>query len=141
MDHAAFMGRLQRFGHLFADRERVLHGHRSDLQSFGEGITLDQFHNQKVYGLARRGLLPRRLRGRRRRDDVRLKPVDRRDVGMVQRCEYLRLSLKPGHPLRITRKKIRQHLDRHLAIQARVAGAIDLPHPARPDGSENLIGA
>ena len=35
----------------------------------------------------------------------------------------------------------RQDLDRDVAAEARVLGAVDLPHAARADGGEDLVGA
>jgi hypothetical protein len=33
-----------------------------------------------------------------------------------------------------------EHLDGHRAIEARVVGAVDLTHPARADGCDDLVG-
>jgi len=60
---------------------------------------------------------------------------------MVQGCTRLRLALEPGEPLGILRKRLRQHLDRHLAPERRIARAIDLPHAARANGGEDLVRA
>ena len=42
------------------------------------------------------------------------------------------------HP-RVLGEALGQHLDRDLAMQARVAGAIDLAHPARAQRSDDLV--
>ena len=49
---------------------------------------------------------------------------------MIQRCEQLRLALKPREPLGVVRELVGQDLDRHLAREVRVLGAIHLSHPA-----------
>src|SRR4051794_18156358 len=49
---------------------------------------------------------------------------------MVQLRDGLRLSVEALLKLEIRRERGRQQLDRHDAIEARVAGSIDLPHPA-----------
>ena len=54
--------------------------------------------------------------------------VNRRDVRMAQRREDFRLALKARGALGIARHRLRQHLDRDVALQPRVARAIDLAH-------------
>ena len=81
---------------------------------------------------------PSRCRRRRsRRPDV----VDRDDVGMIQRRGRPRFLLEPLQPLRIRRQRLRQHLDRHLARQTRVPRPVHLPHPARAERREDLVGS
>ena len=63
----------------------------------------------------------------------------RRDVGMIQRGERLRFALEPRDPLGIGREQLGQDLDRDVAIELRVARAVDLAHPARAEGGENLV--
>ena len=42
--------------------------------------------------------------------------------------------VKPGEPIGVAREEIRQHFNRDVAIQFRIAGAIDLAHAAGPEG-------
>jgi hypothetical protein len=60
---------------------------------------------------------------------------------MVQRCQQPRLALEPREPIRIGRETRRQHFDRDVAAQLRVARAVDLAHAARTDEGDNPIGA
>ena len=61
-----------------------------------------------------------------------LEPVDRRDRRMTERGQDLRLPLKSGHAVVVIREGVGQDLDGDVAIEARVRGAVDLAHPARP---------
>ena len=56
--------------------------------------------------------------------------VNAADVRMIQRGEHLRFALEAREPLRINREGRRQDFDRDVAIQLRVARAIDFAHPA-----------
>ncbi len=66
-------------------------------------------------------------------------PVDPRDVGVVQGGQRLGLALEASQPLLVLGEVLRQHLDRHLALQARVPGAEHLPHAAGPERTEDLV--
>jgi hypothetical protein len=62
-----------------------------------------------------------------------------RDVWVVERGEDLCLPLESSTALWIVREEIREDLDSHVAIQVRVTGTIDLPHPAHADQGENFV--
>jgi hypothetical protein len=51
--------------------------------------------------------------------------------GMVERGQDLSFTTEPGEPLRIACERVRQDLDRDLALQVRVDGR-DTPRPCRP---------
>ena len=55
--------------------------------------------------------------------------------------DRLRLALEPRERVGIGRDGLRQHLDRDVAIQLPVARAVDLPHSARAQRREDLVGA
>ena len=59
---------------------------------------------------------------------------------MVQRREHFRFALESREPIRVAGQGVWQDLDRDLAIQLRVARAIDLAHPADADRRNDLIG-
>jgi hypothetical protein len=123
MHDAALVRRLDRFRDLPGDRQRLVEGERACAQPLLERRPVDELEDE-------------------REDAVRLlDAVDRRDVRVVERGEQLRLALEAGEPLRVGANRLRQHLDRHLAPQARVARAVDLTHPPGAEGSEDLIGA
>ena len=52
---------------------------------------------------------------------------------MVERREDLRFALEPREPIGIAGEGVGQDLQRDVAIELRVARAIDLPHPAGAD--------
>ena len=98
------------------------------LQPLGEVLAGDELHRQEVRG---------RAVGERRA----LEAVDVRDVGVVERGQQLRLALEAGEALGILRQLGRQHLDRDVASELRVSGAVDLPHTSRAEGSgESVVG-
>jgi hypothetical protein len=78
-----------------------------------EILALHQFHHQVI------------------RTDV----VELADIGMIQRGDDPRLTLEA------LRKFRGGDFDRDIAIQPRVAGAVNLAHPSRSEGRENLIGS
>jgi hypothetical protein len=65
--------------------------------------------------------------------------VDGENVGVVESRGCLRLLLEAREPIRITRDKRWQYLDRHFALQRGVTSAIDLSHPAGSEQGENFI--
>ena len=75
-------------------------------------VALDQLHHERGHAV--------RL----------LEAVDVRDVRMVQRGEDFGFALEPREALGIRREALRQDLDRDLAFQLRVGGAIHLAHAA-----------
>ena len=62
-------------------------------------------------------------------------PVDATDIGMVQRGEDFRFTLKAREPIGVVRERLGQDLDRDVAAQPRIARPIDSPMPPRPIGS------
>jgi hypothetical protein len=51
---------------------------------------------------------------------------------MVQRGQCLRFALEPRHPIGVCREQLRQGFDCDVAVQPRIARAIDLPIPPAP---------
>jgi len=58
--------------------------------------------------------------------------IQLRDVRVIERRQRLRFTCEARQPVRIGRKRLGQHLDRDLAIELRILGAIDLPMPPAP---------
>jgi hypothetical protein len=85
-------------------------------------LARDQFHHQREN--------PVRL----------LQAVEVRDVRMVQGGEDLGFALKPRKAVRIRRPGLQQDLDRDLAFQAEISGAVNLAHPAGTEGADDLVG-
>lgn len=63
------------------------------------------------------------------------------NVGMVQRRGRPRFLIEPLHAVTVGRKHGRQDLDGDVTPQPRVAGPVDLTHPAGADQSGDLIRA
>ena len=74
-------------------------------------------------------------------DRVAFDPVNRRDIRMIERRERLRFARKAQESVCVLREKLRQHLDRDVAIELGVPGAIDLAHPPGAQGGDDLVGA
>ena len=53
-------------------------------------------------------------------------PVDGADVGMVERGEHLGFTLEPGQSIWIVGERLRQDLQRHVAVELGVSGSIHL---------------
>jgi hypothetical protein len=67
--------------------------------------------------------------------------VHREDVRMAELAGRTGFQLETPQPSRIGGDLGRQHLDRDIPAQAGIAGAVDLPHPTRPDRQHHFIGA
>ena len=57
----------------------------------------------------------------------------------IERGEDLSFPLEPRDPIRICPKSLGQDLQRHLAVQLRVGGLIDLSHPALADEGGDIV--
>src|SRR5262245_7006436 len=62
-------------------------------------------------------------------------------MGMIQGGECFCFALETRATVRIRDEQLGQHLDRDVAIELCIPGAIDLAHPARAESRENLVGA
>ena len=94
--------------------------HRPVGDALREVLALDQLHHDRADAVAV------------------LQAVDRRDVGMVQRRQHLGFALEARQALGIGGERRRQDLDRHLALEPRVGGAIDLAHTAGAERRDDL---
>src|SRR5207249_4769498 len=100
---------------------RLVEGDRSTGDPLREIIALDELHHEG-------GDAP-----------ALFEPVDRGDMGMIQRGERLRLPLEARDALGVAGERFGQDLDRDVAIQLVIAGAIDLAHAARAKRRDDLI--
>src|SRR5262249_47822584 len=64
--------------------------------------------------------------------------VNRCDVGMIERCKDFSLALETAHARRVARKSIRQELDRDLAFELGIAGAVHFAHSALTEKSDDF---
>ena len=65
--------------------------------------------------------------------------VDGDDVGMVERRGGLGLEREAPHALLALDQLGREDLERHVARQVLVAGAVDLAHPAGPQRADHAV--
>src|SRR5215831_9117243 len=61
-------------------------------------------------------------------------------MGVIQGGQNLSLPPEPRQAFHVGRERRGQHLDRHVAAQPRIFCAVDLPHPARAQWGEDLVG-
>jgi hypothetical protein len=112
---------LEGFGDLPGDRQRFVQGDGAAGDPLGERLSLDQLHGEEAP--------PLRL----------LDPVDRRDVGMVERRQQLRLAPETGETLGVGGEGLGQQLDRDVATELGIAGAIHLAHTALAELLGNFV--
>ena len=67
--------------------------------------------------------------------------VDREDIRVIQAARGARFLFEPALAIGIARECRRQDLDRDVALQLRIARAIDLAHAADAETSEDLESA
>jgi hypothetical protein len=121
--HDALLVRRQRVGQRSGNFDDLLHREPARGDQAVEWLPFDQLHGQEVDAV---GLLYR---------------VDGDDVRMVELGQGLRLTAKAHQPLRIVRHLGGQHLERYVAAEFRVGGAVHLAHAAGADRHEDFIGA
>ena len=121
MNDSGFVCRLQCFGDLLGDREGFVNGDRTARNPVSERRPFNQLQHQRTGAL--------RL----------FQAVNLGDVRMVQAGKNLRFALEPCEPIRISRKRLGQNLERHLAVQLGIGGLIDLSHPALADEGGDVV--
>jgi hypothetical protein len=65
--------------------------------------------------------------------------VNGHDVGMVECRHCLGFALKPSQPIKVGSHFLWQHFDRDIPIEALIAGAVHLPHPALADLLDDAV--
>ena len=60
---------------------------------------------------------------------------------MAESRERARFALEPREPIRILREQVWQDFDRDIALQLRVACAVDLAHAALTDRLDDFVNA
>ena len=68
-----------------------------------------------------------------------LEAVDLRDVWMIQRRQDLRFPSETGQTVGVGRERVRKDLQRDVAIERRVARAVDLAHAAHAEQFGDLV--
>lgn len=123
MDDPHGVRRAQRLGDLRAQPEGALDRQRAGGEQITQRLTLQILLHDETYA----GI-------------VLANVVDRCDVRMIQSRRRARLLLESRHALRLSRELRRQHLDRHLAAEARVLRQPHLPHAALAERLEDFVG-
>ena len=59
--------------------------------------------------------------------------------GWLSDAKNFGLTLKPCQPLRVGRERFGENLERHLTLELRVGGLIDLAHPALADEGGDVV--
>ena len=114
---------VQRVGDLPADTKRLFEGELAPGQTVGECLAFQELHDE-VLGLA-----------------LTSHVVERADVRVRQLRDRLRLTLQTLARLGRRGQPRGQDLDRDLAAEPRVFGAVDLAHSARAERREDLVRA
>ena len=123
MDDPFLVRRVERVGDLRCDFQGLRHRNRILEDPIRERRASDQFEDQRGHTC--------RV----------LDPIDAADVRMIQSGEHVRLAREPRTPIGIGGEQCREELQRDVAIQLRVTGAIHLTHPAGPQQIDDLVGA
>jgi hypothetical protein len=124
VDDARGVCRVERAGQCSGDLDELAVVQWSACQPPLQRFAVQQFHHQERNALSSYA-------------DV----VDRADIRMLERGNRASLALEPRAPLWIGRHVGRQHFDGDRAIEPRVAGRVDLAHPARAERRKDLVGA
>jgi hypothetical protein len=106
-----------------------------DLRRVFDGLAR---RKRPLQALAKRDALEQ-LRNDEGQSVVRANIEDRQKVRMIDRAGGAGFLLEAPQPVGVLRECRRQDLDGHLARDARVARAVDLPRPARPEGGNDFV--
>jgi hypothetical protein len=123
VNDAAFMRRFQRLGDLSRDGHRFLQSHRSLRDPIGERQPIDKLQNERA------------------RTAGVFDAVNMRDMGMIERGEHFRLTLKPRQAIAIGREGLREDLQGDVALETSIAGAVDLTHAPSPKRRKDVVRA
>ena len=125
--------RRERFRDLHQRLDRALHVDPPRVDERAQRVAGDQLHRQVVH---RREARNRGAVAHRRR---LANLVDGDDVRVVERRGRPRLLHEPGQPRGVADHVGRQDLQRNRSREHRVAGAVDVPHPALPNQRLDLV--
>jgi hypothetical protein len=115
VDHTRFVRRFEPLRNLSRDIQCLAHRQRPAPKSLLQRLPRHQLQHEEV------------------QTSVLIDAEDLRDVRMIQCRERARLPLEPAQPLLLLRELRRQHLDRHVAPEPRVARPPHLPHRPRAE--------
>ena len=118
-----FMRGIESLRNLTGNRYDLVGSERSARDAVSERLAVDELQHQ------------------RRHATCVFDAIDRSDIWMIQCGQHARLALESGKALVVAGKGAWQNLDRHVAPEARVVGAIHLSHPAPAEQRLNLVDA
>ena len=123
MDDALAVRGVERPGDLMGDPQCFVQRQRAVHQAIGERGSLDELQHEcpRPAGV--------------------LEPVDECDVRMIQRRQRAGFAFDARDAIGIDGKRIRQHLDGHVATEPGVGRAIHLAHAARSEPAADHIAA
>jgi hypothetical protein len=126
VDDTSLVGFLESLRYLPRDRDRFVHRDPAALEPLGEVLALHELHDEEVNprSVGERGALG---------------SVEVGDAGVVDGGEHPGLALEAGEPRGVEREGGGQDLERDVAAELRVGGAVDLSHPARADRGGHAI--
>ena len=125
VDDPTVVRRFQGFCNLRRRDERFVQGNRAAREPLLDRFAVNQLEDEHGHPLAGRVVL--------------FDAVDCRNVRMVQRGEQTGLALEARQPIRIGQEQGRKYFAGDVSLQPKIAGAVDLTHPARPERSGDLV--
>ena len=123
MDDPLLVCRFERFGNLLRDGQRLVERDRAARDALRQVVALDQLHHDRAHTAAF------------------FEAVDVRDVRVIEGRERLRFAREPREPVGVTGERVGQYLERDIAIELRIARAVDLAHPAGADAGDDFVDA
>src|SRR5262245_10054910 len=121
MHDAFIVRRLQRERDLTRDVDRLVERYGAALETTRQGAALDELEDEKAHG--------RHL----------LEAVDRADVRMIERGQYLGLALEACETFGVVSHRCGQKLQRDVAPELGIPCAIDLAHAASAEQRDDLV--
>jgi hypothetical protein len=122
MDYSRAMSFVQCVGYLYRVAQHLISSERTFDQPSGERFAFDELHHQMIETV----LMPN--------------VVKRADVRMVETRHCSGFTFESLPQFRVCGHMIGQNFNRDDSIQASVASAIDLSHPARAKRGEDFVG-
>jgi len=122
MNDPLAMGLVQRIGDLDPEAQNLGERQWAFAQAFSESLAFEVLHHQVIDAVLAADI------------------VESADVRMRERGDRARFAFKSHAPVSVFGQFRREHFDRDRAIEARVAGAIDLSHAAGADRRDDFVG-
>jgi hypothetical protein len=122
MDDAALVSGIERVGDLARDLQGVIHRQRAvDGQAMGQCAALHELEDERAEAIAF------------------LDAMDRRNARMIERGEDSGFAIEAGQTIGVSGERLWQDLEGDVAVQPRVAGAIDLTHATGADRLDYFV--